>query len=269
MPCRKDNATMKTNIITVANRKGGVAKTTTTLNLGAELIRRGYRVLYVDLDSQANLTYYLTTSRSAGSLLDLLANNRDINDFIVKISDSSSLLPADNTLSTADLVLNNSPVGKEYKLKEALEPIVSDYDFILIDTPPALDSLVVNALVSSKYVIIPTTTTYNSIKAINDLNAIIQATKKYSNRELEVLGVVVTRYSPRTNLAKQYRASIEDIAKAIDTTIFNTSIREANVVKEAEAMSKTVFEMKKSKAVEDYVALTDEVIERISKNERL
>ena len=142
-----------TEVYTVANRRGGVGKTATAHALGAGLTKRGYRVLYIDLDSQCNLSYDLGIQGELQySSLDVLEGRATASEAILE-TEGGEIIPASPELATADRIIDG--VGKEYRLKEALEPIARNYDYIIIDTPPALGVLTVNALTASSRVIIP------------------------------------------------------------------------------------------------------------------
>ena len=152
-----------TKVVAIANRKGGVGKTATAQALGAGLRRRGYRVLFIDLDSQSNLTDALgvDVDKVEASSLDVLEGNSEASETILQ-TEGGDLLPATPQLATADKVIDG--VGKEYRLKKALQTIARRYDYIIIDTPPALGVLTINALTASNCVVIPAKRTYTALQ---------------------------------------------------------------------------------------------------------
>ena len=167
-------------VIAVINQKGGVGKSTTAQAIGQGLTLKGYKVLFVDLDAQGNLTYSLNASQSNKTVLEVLTKQVDAKDTIQKTA-TGDIMPSSLQLSGADLMLTE--MGKEYRLKEALEPIKSKYDYIIIDTPPALGILTVNALTACTGVIIPAQADIYSLQGIGQLNSTIEAVKKYCNAD--------------------------------------------------------------------------------------
>lgn len=246
-------------IITITNQKGGVAKSTTSQNLGAGLANRGYKVLLIDLDAQANLTLSCGEKEPAKTVYSILKDKTLTADAITPIKENLSLIPASLALSTADLELNG--VGKEYKLAEALESVKNDYDYIIIDTPPALSILTVNALTVADKVIIPAQADLFSLEAIKQLNGTIETIKKYTNRSLTIAGILLTRYNNRNILTQELTEVLNNTADYLQTKVFKHSIREAVAIKESQARKQDIFTYSpESNVAGDYNGFVEEVI---------
>ena len=237
---------MKT--ITFINQKGGVAKTTSALAVGAGLRRRGFRVLFVDLDSQQNLSYALGVSNAPVTILEVLLG---------QLAPSSAILPQDLLagspgLSAADVLL--SQVGKEFRLRESLQSLSDAYDFCIIDVPPSLGVLTVNALTCADYCIIPAQADAFSLAGIGQLASTIDAVRRYTNPGLRLLGILLTRFNGRTNLSRELLNMMSDVASQLHTALFEARIRECNVLREAQALQQSdIFEYApKSNAAADY-----------------
>ena len=249
-----------TKTVAIANRKGGVGKTATAHALGAGLLRRGRRVLFIDLDSQCNLTDALGVDVKTveASSLDVLEGSSEASEAIIQ-TEGGDLLPATPQLATADKVIDG--VGKEYRLRDALQPIARRYDYIIIDTPPALGVLTINALTASNKVIIPAQADLYSLTGIEQLYGTIGAVQHFTNKKLKIDGILVTRYVGRSIISKDMRSNLEDVAKIIETKVYKTSIRECIAVKEAQATHKDIFSYSlKSNASKDYEAFIEEFL---------
>lgn len=243
--------------IAVVNRRGGVGKTATAHALGAGLILKGNKVLFVDLDSQSNLSYDLGVTKPDISAMDVLTGEATAEQAILH-TQQGDLIPASEDLATADTAITGT--GKEYRLQEALQPLKEMYDYIIIDTPPALGTLTVNALTACAGAIIPAQAEIHSLQGIGLLNDAIEAVKKYCNRDLYIKGIVITRYNGRTVLSKDMRDNLEAIAAQLHTKVFKEPIRECISIKEAQAAQQSIFEYApRSNAARDYMALIDEL----------
>jgi len=244
-------------IIAIINQKGGVGKTTTALALGAGLSLKGFKVLFIDMDAQANLTYTIGADHSGLTTIDLLTKTIKAKQ-IIQHTEQGDIIPASPALSGADTVITD--VGKEYRLKEALEPLKGDYDYIIIDTPPALGILTVNALTACKWVVIPAQADVFSLQGIGQLHETIQAVRHYCNPGLTVRGILLTRYSPRAILSRDIADLIEQAAEQLQTKLFKATIREGIAIKEAQASQKNLFSYApKSNVAADYTAFIDEL----------
>jgi chromosome partitioning protein len=245
-------------IIAIINQKGGVSKTTTALALGAGLTLRGHKVLLVDLDAQGNLSYSMGAEESTFTTIDVLTRKVKAANVIQRLP-QGDLLPTSPELSLADKLLGDT--GKEYRLKEALEPVKGNYDYIVIDTPPALGILTVNALTASSGVVIPAQADVFSLQGISQLYATINAVKQYTNPSLKVLGLLLTRFSGRAVLSKNIAGVMEETAKELETKLFNATIREGISIKEAQISKQSIFEYApKSNPAQDYNDFIDELI---------
>jgi len=247
-------------IIAVINQKGGVGKTTTTLAIGAGFLLRGFKVLHIDLDPQCNLSHTLKAEKDKLSTMELIEGKAKAVDIIQKTW-QGNIIPASPALAGADALI--TAVGKEYKLKEALNPIIENYDYILIDTPPALGVLTINALVACTGVIIPAQADTYSLQGISQLYDTISAVRQYCNNALEIKGILLTRYTSRAILSRDIAEVMEQTAKQINTKVFKTAIRETITVKEAQANQQDIFSYApKNNGALDYTALVDELLER-------
>lgn len=249
-------------VITVINQKGGVGKTTTALNLGAALRHNGYKVLYIDTDGQSSLTRTLNALNSPVTLLDILTKQAPAAEAITT-TELGDIIPSNINLVGADLMLYNE-VGREYILKEAIQPIRESgaYDYIIIDTPPTLSTLTINALTASDRVIIPLEADIYSLDGLGEVAKTINAVKSRLNPGLTISGVVITKYDSRTNLTKDITDHLERLTQALNTKLFNAKIRACIKIKEAQTLKKDLFlYAPKCNGVSDYKALAAELTE--------
>jgi chromosome partitioning protein len=247
-------------IITVTNQKGGTGKTSTTNALMAGLNKKGYKVLAVDLDPQCNLSFILKAQGNKPTALGILTGEANIKDAI-QTSDIGDFIASSKQLSNADKLLDT--VGREYKLKKALDAVKADYDFILIDTPPALSILTINALTACNSVIIPAVADIFSLQGVERLAETIEPIKEYTNSSIYIEGILLTKYTgDRTNLNKSVRDKAKMTAEKLNTKLFNTVIREAVAVKEAQAMLSNIFDYApKAQVTSDYENFINELLE--------
>ena len=248
-------------IIAITNQKGGVAKTTTTLAIGAGLARKGHKVLFVDLDAQTNLSYVMeadATGLTGHTSLDVMEGRASASDAI-QHTRHGDIIAASPALAGADAVLTQ--VGKEYRLKEALEPLAPMYDFILLDTPPALGILTVNALTACNGCIIPAQADIYSLQGISQLHNTLQTVKKYCNPSLKVLGILLTRFNSRAIISREAADMIGQAAEQMGSRLYTARIRECTAIKEAQACREDIFTYAPhSNAAADYAALIDEIL---------
>ena len=247
----------------IVNQKGGVAKTTTSLNLGAGLIKRGKKVLFVDMDAQGNLTYSININKLNGNILDVLLKNSNINDCISEVTignSKSSLIASTSLLSGADSKI--SEVGKEYRLKEALEALNDAYDYCILDTPPSLGILTVNAMTAADNIVITAQADVYSLQGIANLANNVMAVREYCNKSLKIKGILLTRYNDRAIITRQITNMLESNAKELETKLFNTKIRENIAIKEAQAKKSDIFTYApKSNGTIDYDKFIEEYLE--------
>lgn len=252
-------------IIAVANQKGGVGKTTTSHALIAGLADKGYKVLGIDLDPQGNL------SSSCGSInynvptvYELMKRDAFANDAIQRINDRYDIIPSNIMLAGAEQELSHT--GKEHRLKESIEPVIHNYDYVIIDTPPSLGVLTVNAFTAATDIIIPTTAGIFATTGINQLNETVKSVQKYCNQRVKITGILFTRFNPRTNISKQIKELTEQLSQYISAPIYKTYIRSAIAVEEAQANRTDIFDYaEKSTVSEDYKRFIDEFLEGAQK----
>lgn len=252
---------MASNVIAVLNQKGGVGKTTTAINLGAYLAKAGKRTLLVDLDPQANATSGLGVVKTEidASLYEVLLGNARAEDIITETNIANLyLLPTTPQLAAAEVELVNAP-NREQRLQETLSGV--DYDFILIDCPPALSLLTINALTAAGSVLIPVQAEYYALEGLSQLLSVVQKVRHGLNPELELLGVVVTMFDSRTSLSGQV---VEELNKHFGDKVFHTIIPRNVRLAEAPSHGKTILEHDKwSKGARAYKQLAKEVIRRV------
>ncbi len=243
-------------VIAVINRKGGVGKTATAQALGAGLLRKKYSVLYIDLDSQTNLTCGLGADAQGLSSMDVLTGEATAQEAI-QHTPQGDVIAATEALAGADAIIDGT--GKEYRLKEAISGL--QYDYIVIDTPAALGTLTVNALTAATSAIIPVQADIDSLQGIGQLNKTIEAVKKYCNPALFIKGILITRYNGRAVISRDMQSNLEDIASQLKTRLYSTPIRECIAVKEAKASQQDIYSYApRSNAAKDYSAFIDEFI---------
>ncbi|NCC76220.1 MAG: ParA family protein [Clostridia bacterium] len=245
-------------IIAISNRKGGVGKTTTAINIGAALARKGKRVLLVDLDQQASMSKSLGIRGADSTVYDVMAKGRKAAEAIVRQLDYD-IIPADDDLAAADGELANEP-GREFILREALEPIRAEYDFILLDCPPGLGLMTVNALVAADDLYIPLEATPMSLEGLAALLDVVDLVQRRLNKGLRMAGVIITRYSGRLKVSREI---METIRESFPAAIFSTPIRENVTLSEAPGHGLDIFNYDpKSAGAQDYLAIADEIILR-------
>ena len=246
-------------VLVVANQKGGEAKTTTAHTIGSGLRLRGYRVLFIDLDGQCNLSHTLQVINVKKTALELLQGEINAKETIIKTS-SGDVIAGSTYLNALDITLKGAKVDK--RLRDALEPIKQDYDFIVIDTPPALGIRTINAFTVADYLVIPAQADVYSLQGIGQLNGTIETVRNKSNKNLKIGGIVLTRYNGRAVLNRNLAELIEETAESIGTKVYKSMIREAVAVKEAKASLQSILEYApKSNPAKDYNALIDEILE--------
>ena len=254
---------MKT--VSVINQKGGVGKSTTAEMLVSALSLKGFKVLAIDLDAQGNLSQSLAADLNSPTILEVLTEEISAKEAIKKAR--ADVISSNKALAGADAFIADT--GKEYRLKEALEKIAKNYDFCIIDTPPALGILTINALTASDSVIIPAQADIYSLQGIENLEETIKAVKKYCNPNLKIEGILLTRYNPRTILSREVSEMAEKLAEKLETKLFKAKIRDAVAVKEAQISQESLFKYApKSNVTKDYEGFINEFLgkERSKKN---
>ncbi len=246
-------------IISVINHKGGVGKTTTVVNVGSGLAKQYKKVLLIDLDPQAHLTYSLGIQAHdlRKTIYELLKGELEFKETIVRRGELD-IIPSSLDLSGADLELAGI-AGRERLLSEALEGL-NGYDFVLIDCPPSLGLLTLNALTTSKEVFIPIQSEFLALQGMSKLLHMVEIVQKRLNSDLEVTGIIGTRYNIRRRLNVEV---IGKIKQYFSDKLFNTLVRENISLAEAPSFGKSIFEYDpRSHGAEDYYNLSKEIIER-------
>lgn len=250
----------KMRTIALSNQKGGVAKTTTAAALASGLSNRGFKVLAVDLDPQSNLGFSSGADLLSGksTLYDVFKGSADTKDAIQHLEDYDIIVGG---LSLAGADMDFTQTGREYLLQEALDSVRDEYDFCLLDCPPTLGILTVNALTAADSVIVPITADAYSIQGLSQLKLLIDRVRKYSNRELVIAGLLITRYDDRTNVSKALTDQIYQTAEKLETKVFSRPIRNSVAVRESQVLQSNLFtEAPKANATKDYGAFIDELL---------
>lgn len=248
-------------IICVSNQKGGVGKTTTTNGLSMVLRHRGYRVLCVDFDPQGNLSFSL----GADNRIELQSSIYHVIKGELKAGQTiqhtpiADIIPANLILSGIDLEFTGK--GREYLLRDALKPLLPLYDYILIDSPPALGILTINAFTAADLVVMPVLSDLYSLQGIIQLHDTIERVKERSNPKLRIAGILLTRFNPRETVSAVIRDTACDIADRLGIPLFDTFIHTSVVVTKSQIMRKDMVSYApKNKAVMDYQALVEEML---------
>lgn len=248
-------------ILSVISQKGGVGKTTTALTIAAGLAmtKTKKRVLLVDLDAQCNLSLTEGVLNNPLTINDVLTGNANVLDVIIP-SARYDVIAGSEALAT--LELNDPNV-----IKNALNPAAQQYDYIVLDTPPHLGLMTINALVASNAAIIIVQADLYSLQSLAQLTDTINAVKAAKNPDLNVLGILINRFYSRATYSKTFAEHITNTANELQTSIFKTPIRESIVVKEALANQKSIFDYApKASQTADYVALINDILKRVKQH---
>ena len=249
-------------IIAVANQKGGVSKTTTSINLAACLAEKGKKVLAVDMDPQGNLTSGLGVDKDSveKSIYELIIGEVDIKEVINKeVLENLDIIPTSIDLSAAEIELIGVD-DKEYILRNAIDQVKDQYDFVIIDCPPSLSMLTINAMTTADSVIVPIQCEYYALEGLSQLIHTVELVKDRLNSKLEIEGVVFTMYDARTNLSLQV---VENVKDNLQQNIYKTIIPRNIRLAEAPSYGLPINKYDpKSTGAESYMRLADEVIER-------
>src|SRR3989440_1920961 len=255
-----------TAIITIANQKGGVGKTTTAINLSAAIANRGKRTLLIDLDPQANSTIaFYDSGEIAASMFDVLNESRASMPTVVKPTKDPMLFLGPGRLALAKLeqVLAGQ-FDAPFRLKDALGPLLKDYEYVVIDTPPSLGILTVNALVASTHLLVPIQAAYFAIEGTDDLLETYERIRARPNPDLKVLGVVITLFDKRTNIS---RDTHEQIRSVFGSVLFKTRISKNVRLEESPAYKETILTFApKSPGAVEYKKLAAEVMQRVEES---
>lgn len=248
---------MKT--ISIMNHKGGTGKTTSSINIGAGLAKKGLKVLLLDIDSQANLTEGLGVGDPEESVYDSIRENKKLP--ILNISDNLDLVPSSIDLLGAEMEII-SKIGREQILHKLLKPIRSGYDYIIIDCPPSVGLLTVNAMVASDTILLPLQGEYFAYKGVDRLLGIVNEVRDNLNEKLEIGGVFITQINPNRILTKTI---VEKLTEDLQDKVFETKIRINVALAEAQLQGQTIFDYApESNGAKDYQMLVEEILNRLN-----
>ena len=253
------------NVIAVCNQKGGVGKTTTATALAQGLHKKGFRVLAIDMDPQASMSFcYNVDTDLEGSaydghpsVYDLMKHSATFEESVIQ-TPWGDLIPSSIDLSMADAEFMGQ-MGRENILKRILSSKLDNYDWVVIDTPPNLSVMVFNAMTVATDIIIPVNPGALSVKALGQLKETIDAVHDNSNPSLQVMGLLITKYSPTNNISKDYTDLLRETGSAVFGRTFKTAIRQSVAVEKAQDTQVSIFDSS-SKPGRDYETLIDEII---------
>lgn len=253
-------------VIAVANQKGGVGKTTTSINLSAALADEGKKILVVDIDPQGNCTsgFGVDKNKQENTVYELLLDDCTINECIIRgVLENIDLIASNINLAASEIELIGIP-RKEYILRDSLDYVKDDYDYIIMDCPPSLNVLTVNAMVAADSVIVPIQCEYYALEGLSQLIHTINLVKARLNRKLDIEGIVFTMFDARTNLSAQV---VENVKQHVEQHIYETIIPRNIRLAEAPSYGEpiTVYD-RKSSGAEAYRSLAKEVISRNEKH---
>lgn len=247
--------------ICITNQKGGVGKTTTTYALSLGLRDKGFKVLIIDLDPQGNLSFSVgAETEESITIYEVLKGEYNAEEAI-QHTPIIDIIPSNIVLSGVDLEFTHT--GREFLLREALANVKNKYDYIIIDTPPSLNILTVNAFAVSDIIIIPMIADIFSLQGITQLYETIDRVKKYCNPSINIEGILLTRYNKRVILSSEIKGTAEMIAKELNTTVFNTHIRSSISIQEAQTNQENLYKYApRNTAVMDYMQFVEELLSR-------
>lgn len=254
----------KPTVIVVCQAKGGVSKSVTSNAIGSGLNRRGKRVLMVDTDPQANLTisFISDPDDSVPTLYNVFKGEKSIRDVRINVREGLDIIPGDFDLCSADMEFFGR-IGSLNILSRALKDVTEDYDYVVIDTPPNMGCLTLNALSAGDFAVVPLSVDSFSFKSIRLIDRTLTSLKE-NDHEIKVAGILITKYSGRTNIDKILEKNVQDSAALLDTTVFEHRIRQGVAIREAQLLKQDIFEYAPSSGVaKDYDGFIDELLERI------
>ncbi len=255
-----------TAIITIANQKGGVGKTTTAINLSAAIAHKGRKTLLIDLDPQANSTIaFFDMGEVTTSMFDVLGDSRTPMANAVKPTKDPNLFVGGGRLALAKLeTVLAGQFDAPYRLKDALAPLLKEYDYIVLDTPPSLGILTVNALVASTHLLVPIQAAYFAIEGTDDLLETYERIRARPNPQLKMLGVVITLFDKRTNISRDTHGQIRSVFGEV---LFKTKISKNVRLEESPAYKETILTFApKSPGAVEYKKLAAEVVQRVEES---
>lgn len=249
-------------VIAITNQKGGIGKTTTATALASILEKKGFHTLLIDADPQVNSTdTYRASYEGETTLYDVLLESipAPLSD-AVQVTENGSIVPGDPLLIEADERLNGKPDGF-YRLKKALKDFTG-YDYIVIDTAPAMNSLLFNVLIAADEVIIPVTADRYGIQGLSHLQQTISSIQEIQNPALKIAGLLLVKFNGRTRLGRQVREALAESARSMHTVLFQSTIRESTKAKEAQTLRQLLINYAPgSTTAQDYVSFVNEYLE--------
>lgn len=253
---------MACKVLAIANQKGGVGKTTTAVALASGMIKRGVKTLLIDLDNQINATdSYKAQVAGVATLYDLLFENEDIHECIQKC-DSGDIIAGDTLLKEAEQKLPNDG-SRFFILREKCEELrdSGEYDYIILDCPPTIGALLNSALTFADEVVVPVSCDRYALQGLTLLNDTIRSAKKYTNPNLKIMGLLLTKHSARLNITKEVEDNISDVAAMMNTKVFTTRIRECVSVRMAQAQQTSIWDYDATSNIcMDYYDLIEEIL---------
>lgn len=260
-------------MVTIAfiNQKGGVGKTTTAVEIASRFAKSGKKTLSIDADPQANMTYiYGVNPDQEGqhNLKEVFAKEVALKDAVIKTAEGVNLVPNNILMSNADRMFIG--MNSMQLLRNAIRTAADDYDVCLIDAPPTLGIINWNVLIAADYLIVPVNANALSIQGLKALSETINEVKEEANPNLKILGLLVTRYNPRTRLSKEAVPDLEMISSSyLSTKIFDVKIRQSVAIEDAQANRNSTAKGKRTAIGKDYDALFDEIADGLKKEGRL
>jgi len=251
-------------VLSILNNKGGTGKTTTVLNLGAALSKEGRKVLMIDLDSQCNLSTSVGIRGATFHIGTYLLNQSSKEQTIVP-AEHYDFIPSSDNLLDFEMKINAEP-GREYILKESIENLSEQYDFTLIDCPPSLGTISINALVASDLYLVPMQAENFAFIGLDRILQVAEKVKKRMNAKLEMAGIVFVKMSHRTKFSQAVMSNIEN-NEELKKKVFKTIIRQDISLMESSAFSKNVYQYApKGRGAADYTSLAKEILKKYGKN---
>lgn len=253
-------------VIAIANQKGGVGKTVTASALSAGLFLKGYRVLSIDMDAQRNFSFLLhIRGGNSPTILDVLTGEVAV-DAAIQHTEQGDAISSSPQLVAADFLIKGSK--REYRLRNALEPLQETYDFAILDTPPALGTLTVNAFTAASSVVVPALADVFSVQGVLEFGETVRNVQQRSNPSLRHRGILITRHNDRSIINRDMVDTLKEAAQREGVKVFSTAIHDTVVIREAAASGTNIFSYApKSKAAVDYMDFIEELLRDI-KQER-
>lgn len=250
------------NVICVANQKGGIGKTTTAVSIAPILDSLGKKTLLIDADMQCNSTdVYGASTENTATLYDLVIEKNVSAEEAIQHTDYGDIIAADRLLVNAEVELQKDVIGGINRIKNAIEPIMSIYDYIVIDTNPTVNRLLFNCLVAADEIIIPVTADRFGLMGLSQIFETITSVKAGPNPKLTIAGLLLIKFKKQLNLEKDVRDSLKKCAESLNTKVFDTSIRECVKVRESQSLQVPLNKYApKSSSAQDYRSFVKELI---------